>query len=667
MEFYIHMKDIPTNKNSLEYKEFYRRETEKIRYGVTIAGFHFSGWLYWHLNHWKIHQDIEDEVNGEIVRKFTQPQFRDNEMLIAKYLEQAEKEKKGLCLVGARRLAKSVFESSYIGRSATIYEGSENVIVCNNKDDLGIITSLCQKGLNGLDPYYIFGRVADDWKKEVALGFKDPTGTRHEWSKIFIRNTDGGHETEVVAGTTPKALILDEAGKAKFAEVFAAAQPSFESPYGWRAVPIISGTGGDMESGKDLELMFNDPDTYNMVSMFLEAEGNKKTCIFIPGTYSLRFPKIKTTLAKYLGVPEGTELDLIPFYYSDHEKNKELILAEREKLVKAKDGKELLKFMMYYPLTSDECFLTETGNDFPIEAAKQHLDFIERSPDLQGTPTELFRDIDGKVAAKPDIKRQMLWNFPHEKSDNLDCPIIIYEKPIPNAPIFLYIAGGDPYNQDNSVNSPSLGAVYIYKRMYDPIGGTFQQRIVASYVARPQTMKEWHEKTELLLEYYNATIMIENAGTNFIQYMDAKNKGHLLADGYSLLKELNYKTSITGTRNKGLPPTPSVIKHCMNLFIEYCKEEIVIGTNTDGTPITALGVCRITDPMLLKEIITYKKGMNVDRIVAFRHIMAYDKHLEKIYAIVDMPREAPPKKNSALPNSPFILQHKEHTFFSHPF
>lgn len=260
-EFYINMKNIPT-KDSREYDSFFERELEKIKYGVTINDVYISGWLYWHVNHWKIMRDVIDPKNNEIIRKFENPQLRDNEWMIAEYLIEAEKQKKGLCIVGSRRLAKSVFASSYSARSATIYQGSENIIVGNNKDDLGVITSLMDKGLNGLHEHFRFGRINDDWKKEVSLGFKDRKGTRLEWSKIFIRNTDGGKITEVVAGTTPKSLIFDEIGKAEILDVFNGAIPSFATPYGWRCSPILIGTGGSFEKGNDAEKIFNDPDNY---------------------------------------------------------------------------------------------------------------------------------------------------------------------------------------------------------------------------------------------------------------------------------------------------------------------------------------------------------------------------------------------------------------------
>lgn len=654
------MKNVPV-KGHPEYDAFFDKELEKIKYGITIDGFYIHGWLYWHLNYWKIYQDVLDPISGESIRVLDYPIFRDNEWLFAKYLKQAETEKKGICLIGGRRISKSVFMSSYIARSATIYKGSENVIVGNNKDDLGVLTSLLEKGLSAMHEHFLAPRINDDWRKEVTLGHKDKKGKRNIHSTIFIRNTDGGSSSEVVAGTTPKSLVLDEIGKSPFLDAFNAAKPSFASQFGWRCVPLLFGTGGDFENGKDAEKMFNDPISNNMISMILSEEGNKETCIFIPGFYSLEFPKDKTTLGDYLNAPEGSELYEIPFEVTNIERTRKLILEEREKLSKSKDSNALLKYKMYYPITSDECFLTETGNNFPIEAAKIALDLIMRKPELQGVPTRLYRDVDGTIIAERDTKKKPIWDYPHIAGSNLNAPIIIYEPPMSkNPPRHLYIGGLDPYNQNTSSSSDSLGSLYIYKRMYDPVAGTYQQRIVASYVARPETMKEYHENAELLIEYYNAIVMMENEGTSFLQYMDSKNKGHYLADGFSLLTEISPNTTIRN-RPKGLPATVPVIRHCMNLFVEYCKEEIVLGYNDKDEPINALGIMRITDPLLLKEIIQYRTGSNVDRMVAFRHILAYDKHLEKNYSVINVQKEGKKLEMPKVGRGPFFKT------FSNPF
>lgn len=631
MSLILDPKDIPPI-DSKYYNDFFKEQTKIIKEGINIGGVHIHGWLYWHLNFWNIYID-DLTPDGRIERKAMQPKLRDNEWLIAEHLAEAEKQRKGLCIVGTRRFGKSAFISSYLSRSATVFEGSENVIVGNNKDDLAVLAQLIEQGLGGLPEYYKHTRLLDDWSKQVQFGYKNKDGSRNVWSNIFIRNASVGQQTEVAAGLTPTVFVMEEIGKAPILDVFNAAKPSFSTPFGWRACPVLIGTGGSFEKGDDAQKIFEDPDSYNMLVCDLPEEGGKQTGLYIPGSYSMEFPKVEKRLDEFLGV-DNEELSKIIIEVSTHDKNNDIIKEKRKKLEKAKDTNTLLKEKMYFPISSSDCFLKESDNNFPVEAARQHLEFLNRKPENMGIEVELYRDVDNKIRHK-EVSKQRVWDYPHDPKGDLDAPVIIYEMPMEEPPSFLYIAGIDPYNTNQSLNSPSLGSCYIFKRMYDPVAGSYQNRIVASYSARPKTMKKWHETVEMLLEFYNATAMIENEGTNFIQYMDNKNKSHMLADGFSLLKEITPNTSIRG-RNKGLPATKGVIKHCMNILLDYCVEEIVIGQDMDGNHMHALGITRINDPVLLKEIIAYDSDANVDRIVAFRHALCYSRHLERTIPLINM-------------------------------
>lgn len=76
----------------------------------------------------------------------------------------------------------------------------------------------------------------------------------------------------------------------------------------------------------------------------------------------------------------------------------------------------------------------------------------------------------------------------------------------------------------------------------------------------------------------------------------------------------------------------------MNLLYDYCNEEIQ-GLDNQGKPVIKLGVTRIKDRMLLTEMLNYSSEGNFDRIVAFRHALAYDEHLKKINPIVHVQEE----------------------------
>ena len=669
-EFFINMRSVPT-ADSVDWHPFFQEELKKIRYGLTINGVYIHGWLYWHLNHWHIYKDILDPIDNQPVRKFLNPDLRDNEWLIAEYIKKAEDEKKGLLIFGTRRFAKTEIEASWIGRGATIYEGSQNIISSTNENDIKVIASSCDKGLANLHPYFKFDRLFDDWRKEVSLGIKSKKGTRMEWSKILVRNLDDGHNTEAIAGTTPKTLVIDEIGKTeKIIEAIEAAKPGFTSPFGWRCVPILTGTGGTFIPNSDAEKLFGDPAAYNFLAVDLPGK-SKKFGLFVPGTYRME-AKIETTFGNFLNkkgiyVPEDSELNTITFYESDKELATKIIKDEIAQAEAAQDPKASLKARMYFPLEPEDCFLSDSVNEFPVEAIREHLTYLDNQ-DKIGDYVELYRDAAGKVQFSFNTKLKPIMDLPVTSATIKDAPIIMYEPPITdseNIPSLLYIAGGDPYNQNTSNSSPSLGTIYIYKRLYDPMHGTYQNQIVASYAGRPRQMKDWHQIVEMLLELYNATLMIENAGTNFIEYLSNKNKAHMLADGYNLLREITPNTSITN-KPKGLPPTIKVIEHCMAIFYDYTKEKIS-GVDEKGNVIEKLGVTRIKDKMLLLEMLNYGPSVNSDRIVAFRHALAYDSHLQKISPLVKYTETDEQEKGIKIIRSPFIRTNTFNTLNSSPF
>lgn len=640
----LNMKNLPT-KDSREHDSFWDEERKKAEYGITINGVFIPPWLYWHTQLWNIYIDQEDTLNKTVKRVFKHPTWRDNEWIISEGYQQAQEEKKGLMVFGSRRLGKSEFLSSHLGRYATLFQGSENIVGGGNWGDVDVIMYKTTQGLNALPDYFKFGRLAENLRKEVELGFKDKKGTRLSWSKIIARNHEEGNDTEVFAGLTATSFVLDEVGKSKFREVFSAAKPAFTSPYGWRCVPILTGTSGDILKNSDAQKFFEEPESNNFIVRELKEEGGKRVSLFISGLRRME-GKVETTLANYIQtekgilLPQESELHTVPFLNSDFEKAEKIIDHSRELASKSSDPKELVKETMYYPKNTRELFLVEDGNNFPTEAINEHIEYLKQNEQLQGQAVRLYRDVNNRVKISFNTNKKPIIEYPLKEGDKIskDAPVVIYEPPIDNPPSYLYIAGADPYNQSASKWSASLGSMYVYKRMSDPINGTFQNRIVASYTSRPETLKEWHENIELLLELYNAVCMPENEASTFIQYFDQKNKGHYLADGYNFLKEISPTTSITG-RVKGLPATVKVQRYYKELIYQYCTEEIVIGTKDNGEPIKKQGVVRIPDIGLLRELASYTDKGNFDRYVAFGHTLAHEAWADKMYPYVQQSRE----------------------------
>ena len=96
-QLYIYMQNRPNAPEDQAYYQnlkpeelaFWKEEERKVLEGITIDGYRFSGWLYWHINHWKINMDVR-LPNGESVSQAGTPLLRDNELIINEALLKAE-------------------------------------------------------------------------------------------------------------------------------------------------------------------------------------------------------------------------------------------------------------------------------------------------------------------------------------------------------------------------------------------------------------------------------------------------------------------------------------------------------------------------------------------------------------------------------------------------
>lgn len=166
-EFFKNIKHLPP-PGTKDFDDLINWEIEKCSGGVTIGGVYFSGWLYWHLNHWWIRVDDVDEW-GNDVRKPSLPQLRDNEWMRAEYIEQCRKERKGYIEVGSRQGGKSEMEASYFGMNATLFRDTQNLIICGNDNDLSLLKDKVDFGLKHLWDGINIPRLDKTWKLNQIL------------------------------------------------------------------------------------------------------------------------------------------------------------------------------------------------------------------------------------------------------------------------------------------------------------------------------------------------------------------------------------------------------------------------------------------------------------------------------------------------------------------
>lgn len=631
-EFFKNMKTLPP-PGTKEFEDLIKWEEDKIKGGITVNGVFISGWLYWHLNHWMIRVDHTDEWGNE-VRKESLPDLRDNEWIRAEYLERCRIEKKGYMEIGGRQGGKSEMEASYFGMNSIMFKLTQNVIVCGNDNDLSLLKDKVDFGLKNIWEGLNIPRLDKTWRSnQIRLGYKKPNGDDDIWSYIIIRNAKDGHNTEVSAGTTAKTFIMDEVGKYAFSQAYEAGVPAMKGKNGFRAVPILVGTGGSFENGKDAENFFLNPESNDFLAIQDEITNNK-TCIFLSGIYR-QDCKFETTLDKYLisqgkEIKNNSELKQIKIIVADKEKAKAKIEEERENAKKNPDNTIYLKKVMYFPLTVEECFLSDFNNIFDIESAKRQKQKL-LTQERTGTPVVLYLDGDGNIGHEFTDKLPIS-SFPLKPSDSKDAPIIIYEFPVENPQYGLYVAGVDPYRQGKAEYSTSLGSVHIYKRMHSITGEKYQDMFVASYCARPDRKEKWEEQARLLIKYYNARTLCENDEISFIDYMIAKGDAHYLEKQPQWLKEIVPNTTVS--RDFGIHRSAGKIRDFLHTGLkDYLEEEIALEKDKEGNIIKKhLGVNRILDPLLLEEIIQHNDTEgNYDRIISAELAIAQANKMDPIY------------------------------------
>ena len=520
----------------------------------------------------------------------------------------------------------SVFEASYIAHGATFDQDSQNVISGLNAPDIKLITNKISKGLTRLPKAWHWMKIEENWKSEVVLGLKERNGDKYPFSSILIRNLDDGNNEEVIAGTKPKKLIIDEGGKGPFLAGLQAARPGFTTAFGWICSPIITFTGGDMDNYQDAKELFENPSALNFLEYPHETKANKTHGLFLGMKYRLE-GKVETTLADYLQKPNSKELKKIPFMVSNEEKALEATIKGIEEVKKLNKPLLVIKEEMYYPKTAEEMFASTSKKFFKAEPIKRQIQRIEDDK-IKGQYVELFHDGE-KITWKPS-KKVPVTEFP-VKRESKDCPIIIYEHPVMENPTFgLYTAGVDSYIKDGDTkHSESLGTCMIFKRIYNASTDKFQNQLVASFAARPESKDEFFEQVRFLIKYYNAWTLVENDEMSFIDYMKNKSEAvKYLAPQPAWLRAVTpYSTQ---NQSFGLSRSSDKVRtHLHDLYRRYLNEVIHVEHYEDGSvKREILGVNRIFDAMLLTETKDYDGEINADRLVAFELALCAANDLE---------------------------------------
>lgn len=290
-------------------------------------------------------------------------------------------------------------------------------------------------------------------------------------------------------------------------------------------------------------------------------------------------------------------------------------------------------------ITPQEACLEFGGNIFPKKELQEQLARIRTNKHLSNHKQvgDLVWEPDGSL--KWVIKKQGdITHYPLKKDDDPTGSIVIWEHPVKDAPIGLYILGVDPYDHDQS-GTNSLGSTFVYKRFQN--FENYYDIIVAEYTGRPSTAEEYYENLRKLAVYYNGRIMYENERKGLFPYFTTKHCDYLLADQPDIISDIVGNSKVQ--RKKGCHMNKQIKQWGEGMIKDWLNEEQSPGKKN---------LHNILSEPLLEELISYNDTGNFDRVMALMQIMIYREQLYNV-KVKEKKKE---NKNRVLFEGPIFTQ-----------
>lgn len=631
-----------------EFFAYWDEQMDRCKYGYTADdGDFISGYNYFYLNFCPIQRIIYTTINNpdgstkiKKTRDLQFPDFYDYDYYFFQAVEDAEGEGKHLCALKSRRKGYSYKNAAMACRNYYLIPGSKTYIYASNKQYLtedGILTKAWDY-MDFIDKNTAWGKkrsVNTQMRKRAGFFTKDEYGNEIELGfKSEIIGVTLKDNPDVVRGKAGKLIIFEEAGS--FSELGAAwqiARPSVEQDGVAFGTMIAFGTGGDEDSHfETLKDMFYNPDGYNCIgfdNIWDETPSDKQCGFFIPQYTNMDF-RDDNGNRMFMDI-DGNTL---------RKKSVEYILSERRKVIEnATNSVAVDRYVAEHCITPQEACLEFGGNIFPKKELQEQLAKIRINKSLSNMKQvgDLVWETDGSL--KWVIKKHGdITHYPLKKDDDPTGSIVIWEHPMKDAPIGLYILGVDPYDHDQS-GTNSLGSTFVYKRFQN--FENYYDIIVAEYTGRPSTAEEYYENLRKLAVYYNGRIMYENERKGLFPYFTAKHCDYLLADQPDIISDIVGNTKVQ--RKKGCHMNKQIKQWGEGLIKDWLNEEQAPGKKN---------LHNILSEPLLEELISYNDTGNFDRVMALMQVMIYREQLYNL-KVKEKKKE---NKNRVLFEGPIFTQ-----------
>lgn len=615
-------------RGTTDYNKYWEQETDRCINGYTAPdGEGITGYNYFYLNYSPIMRLKEEEYTDREgnLRKRRQrilefPSFWDYDYYYFCAIEQAELEGKHMAVLKCRQRGYSFKGGSMLVRNYMLIPGSKNFAIASEQKFLigdGLLTKAWQI-MDFLDKHTA-------WAKQRLVSTRMERTSGYKITDEFGKQTEQGYmssitgitlknDPERVRGTRAKLVLWEEGGKfPSLLDAWRIEQPSVETDDGKAfGLMIAFGTGGtEGASFEGLKELFYKPKSYNILSfpnIWDEGRENTECAFFVPAYSNLESFD-----------DDGNQVYMDKDGNSYKEKAIQNLIDQRNKV---KDGgasqQSIDRFISERPIRPAEAVLELGKNIFPRKLLMDQLTRIRTNKKLQSMKHIVDLEWDGNGQVKATEKPSGdITNYPLKKGDKPHGSVVIWEYPVKDPPLGLYIGGCDPYDHDDSFTN-SLGSTFIFKRVR--VGEAWTDVIVAEYSGRPDTAEEYYENVRKLLTFYNARLLFENERKGIYPYFTNKHCDYLLADQPDKIISEVFKDSKV-QRRKGCHMTKQIRAYGEGLILEWLLDEF-----EEGHP----NVERVYSEPLIEELIENDGVRNVDRVIALCMVMIYREELYQL-------------------------------------
>ena len=549
------------------YNQFWKKEYERCRNGMTVNGYTITGPNYFFLNYFQLDDNRVSKAGAG--RDTIFPRFKTYQYEFFHYYELCRIYGYNCSMLKNRGCGFSFIVASILDSTYSCYPNSNSVISAYLQSYVDDTMDKVTSGLDFLNEHTDGGffkarQVENNTMTKKASYYIMIDGQKVEtgfMSKITGKVADNSRK---VRGDRTNVLVQEEAGSNPILEESVIKGEELVRPGGNRiGVQIIGGTGGDVQGADGLRKIYEDPKTFNV----------------LPFRHNYT-PDHEYVLSNFF-IPAYKTLDL-PEYVDERgwcDEEKAITYYNKQRDLKAKTPSALLKYCAEQCFTAEEALALEGQNKFNRTLLANQIAYIRTHRD------QTIKDDDGKEhLAVPPIKHGELKFRYKNNSEGIKLnniigvdfiegesgSIHILEPPIDDHINNLYVAGIDAIDigqeqTSDATTDPSKFCIIIFKRTY----GIDAPKPVAYYLERPQKIDKAFQTALKLMYWYNAKTNIEATRLSCWNYAKARGYAkYFMFRPRATYMDLNARHSKT----IGTPATPTIIDHQNDLIADYIEE-----------------------------------------------------------------------------------------------